>query len=296
MSSLTIREVSADADYEAWRSVRLAVYPYERTATLEELKSRASAERQLFVVERDGVLVAAGGLIPSSIGGTGSVAPWVLPEYRRQGIGAEVLAYLVGEARRRGFPAASGNADDAGSAAFAERYGFVEVDRQVEQVRAVGDEPAPVAPLGVSLVTVAERPELWREAYEPLGLPGIADMAVSAPMKVTLPEWEDEWLGEPSATFIAIDDATGDLIGTAGLILDTDQTDRAENAFTTVRRDWRGRGVASAVKRATLHWAATRGLREIYTWTQRGNADMRRLNEHLGYVTRTISVRLEQPL
>ncbi len=65
-----------------------------------------------------------------------------------------------------------------------------------------------------------------------------------------------------------------------------------------MRRDWRGRGVASALKRRTLAWAAANGIREVYTWTQRGNADMRRLNEHLGYVTRTesITVRAALPL
>jgi hypothetical protein len=47
---------------------------------------------------------------------------------------------------------------------------------------------------------------------------------------------------------------------------------------------------------ATLHWAAQRGLREVSTWTQRGNTDMRRLNEHLGYVTRTVSIRFEKQL
>ena len=48
--------------------------------------------------------------------------------------------------------------------------------------------------------------------------------------------------------------------------------------------------------RVTLHWAAQNGLTEVYTWTQRGNADMRRLNEHLGFVTRTESIRYEKVL
>lgn len=48
---------------------------------------------------------------------------------------------------------------------FAARFGFAEVDRQVEQLRAVGAEPAPVIPPGVQIVSIAERPELWRQAY-----------------------------------------------------------------------------------------------------------------------------------
>ncbi|HEV7962414.1 MAG TPA: GNAT family N-acetyltransferase [Actinoplanes sp.] len=57
-----------------------------------------------------------------------------------------------------------------------------------------------------------------------------------------------------------------------------------------------GQGVASALKRATLAWAAAQGIREVYTWTQTGNADMRRLNEHLGYVTRLQSFTMRAPL
>jgi RimJ/RimL family protein N-acetyltransferase len=47
-----------------------------------------------------------------------------------------------------------------------------------------------------------------------------------------------------------------------------------------------------------IAWASARGLREIYTWTQTGNENMRAVNERLGYVTRdiSISVRRELPL
>ncbi len=84
----------------------------------------------------------------------------------------------------------------------------------------------------------------------------------------------------------------------AGLVQDADQPGRAENALTTVRRDWRGRGVARALKETTIAWASRHGIHEIYTWTQTGNENMRAVNERLGYVTRdiSISVRRELPL
>jgi GNAT superfamily N-acetyltransferase len=63
-----------------------------------------------------------------------------------------------------------------------------------------------------------------------------------------------------------------------------------------VSRDWRGRGVASHLKRCTLHWAATHGLRELYTWTQARNTPMLSLNEQLGYVVGQTSVSLERQL
>jgi hypothetical protein len=49
---------------------------------------------------------------------------------------------------------------------------------------------------------------------------------------------------------------------------------------------------------AVVPWAAEHGMGEVYTWTQRGNDDMRALNEHLGFVTRreSLSMRASLPL
>jgi hypothetical protein len=38
------------------------------------------------------------------------------------------------------------------------------------------------------------------------------------------------------------------------------------------------------------------GVREVYTWTQLGNADMRALNERLGYVMRGEAITVRGPL
>jgi N-acetylglutamate synthase-like GNAT family acetyltransferase len=94
--------------------------------------------------------------------------------------------------------------------------------------------------------------------------------------------------------FVAL--ADGEVIGCAGLLPDPDDPGRAEHALTSVRRDWRRRGVAAALKRCCLAWAANHGLREVYTWTQRGNDDMRALNTHLGFTTRTESLTMHAGL
>jgi RimJ/RimL family protein N-acetyltransferase len=94
--------------------------------------------------------------------------------------------------------------------------------------------------------------------------------------------------------FLALD---GDaLVGCAGLERDDDQPHRAEHAFTAVARRWRRRGLATALKRITLAAAAQHGVTEVYTWTQRDNADMRALNHRLGYVTRSESISVRGPL
>lgn len=124
--------------------------------------------------------------------------------------------------------------------------------------------------------------------YQTVGAQAFQDMALVAPLDISLEQWERDWITDPDAMFVAL--AGGEVIGCAGLLPDTDDPGRAEHALTVVRRDWRRRGVAAALKRVCLAWAASRELREVYTSTQRGNDDMRALNTHLGFITRTESL------
>ena len=176
---------------------------------------------------------------------------------------------------------------------FAARFGFVEVDRQIEQVRELGDEQAPAAlPAGVEVISLAQRPELWAACFDTFATEVLADFVLHTPLHVTADQWNAYWAGDPM--FLALSD--GEVIGCAGVDRDTDRPDRGENALTAVRRAWRGRGIALHLKRRTLQWAAANGLREIYTWTQAGNTPMLRLNERLGYVNRQVSITVSRPL
>jgi GNAT superfamily N-acetyltransferase len=161
-------------------------------------------------------------------------------------------------------------------------------------VRRIGDEPMPAIPDGIEVVTVAERPELWPAAYDPFALEAFADMATLRRILVSREQWERDWLSWPEATFIAL--AGDQVVGCAGLEYDEDQPDRAEHALTAVARPWRRRGLASMLKRMTLAFAAANGVQEVTTWTQMGNADMRALNERLGYTERGEAITVRGPL
>jgi GNAT superfamily N-acetyltransferase len=291
---MELHTVTTDDDYEAWRRVRIAVVPSERCATVEELRGQESPNRLMLLATVDGAVVGSGWANKSETAGSGSVAPRVLIEHRRRGYGTTILNALVEHCARRGLPAVGSNVDDPESLAFAEHFGYVEIDRQVEQVRAVGDEPMPTGPpAGLEIVTLADRPELWAACYDRFATEVLADFALTKPLEVTAEQWNAYWAGDPM--FLALDEH-GEVVGCAGLDVDTDRPERGENALTAVRRDWRGRGVAAYLKRLTLHWAATNGLTELYTWTQRDNESMRRLNEHLGYVHRQTSITVSRPL
>jgi mycothiol synthase len=293
---IMIHPVVSDQDFEGWRQVRQAVLPCERAPSITEMRGQAADGQRYFLAELDGTLAGSGTVGRSDLAGAGSLAPRVLPEFRRRGVGTALLRFLAEQAAAMGFTVVGTNVDDPGSVRFAERYGFTEVDRQVEQVRAIGDEPTPRVPDGVVIIPVSEQPELWRAAYHAIGAQAFQDMALISSLEVTLEQWERDWMIDPDAMFLAL--AGGEVIGCAGLLPDPDHPHRAEHALTAVRRDWRRRGVAAALKRTSLAWAAAHGFTEVYTWTQRGNDDMRALNTHLGFITRTesLSMRASLPL
>lgn len=282
-----------DTDYELWRQVRLAVVPQERCMTVAELRATDSSSRLMLLARIDGQVVGSGMADRAESAGSGCAFPRVLPEHRRAGIGTALLHRLAEHCVELGLPTLRCGADDDGSLAFAQRFGFVEVDREVEQTReVVGRPPYGPPPAGLEIVTEAERPGLWAASQERFGREVLADFAVSTPLDITPERWSTEWLGDPM--FLAVHE--GEVVGCAGLVRDTDVPHRAENTLTAVRRDWRRKGVAVHLKLRALEWAATHGVREVYTYTQDGNAAMRALNERLGYATTSTSISLARDL
>ncbi|TCC28532.1 GNAT family N-acetyltransferase [Kribbella sindirgiensis] len=290
----TIRTAITDADYEAWRAVRIAVLPYERCPTLAELRELDRPGRLMVLAEVDGQVVGSGMADRSGDGEREALMPRVHPDFRRRGVGTALVRVLAEHAVAQGYDMAGASVDDEESRLFAERFGFREANREVEQVRQIGDEPWPAPPTEYTIVSVAERPELWAAAYHQVALPTFPDMDHPSALKVSAEEWEKEWINDPAAMFVAV--AGDEAIGVAGLMLDSDRPERAEVAYTAVRREWRGKAVAATLKRTSMAWAADHGITEIYTWTQRGNDAMRRLNEHLGFTYGITSISLRAPL
>lgn len=287
---IAVRRAESDADLEAWRRVRIAVVPNERAQTVDELREALTPTQLYLLAELDGRVAGSGVAGRSDLAGQGFLSPRVLPEARRRGVGTALLRELAEHVQRHGFDRAGAMLDDTASLAFVERFGFREVDRDVEQVRAIGDEAWPEPPPGIEVVSLAERPELFERAYHELALEAFRDFPLDRPIEISLEDWNSEWQVWPEGSFFAL--ADGELVGMAGLIRDDDRPGRAENSLSAVRRDWRRRGVASLLKRTVLAWAAANGLQEVYTWTQNGNAAMRVVNERLGYETRSVAIRV----
>ena len=64
----------------------------------------------------------------------------------------------------------------------------------------------------------------------------------------------------------------------------------AMHDITGVRRAWRGRGIAGALKAAEIAWAKENGYERLETQNEERNEPIRRLNERYGYVVTPGSV------
>ncbi|HVD25092.1 MAG TPA: GNAT family N-acetyltransferase [Gaiellaceae bacterium] len=276
-----IREAKTHEDLVGLAEVWTAITPREpMSAEQMERRRERQPERLYLAAEGDGRTVGAGLAAPSDSPGRTFLGVRVLPEFRRRGIGGRLFDTLVTHARAAELEWLSTMVSeaDADSVAWAERRGFEEYERQVELVlRLRGDESFPPAPDAVSLVEVT--PELHDQAYR-LTREAWEDLPLLAPVEP--PEF-DVWLEEEMSgpiAFGATDD--GELVGFAGL-LERDAPGLLEHGLTATRRTHRRRGIATALKRTQVGWAAAHGYRELITFTQDRNEGMQAINLALGY-------------
>jgi mycothiol synthase len=283
---IELRACETDADLEAWLGVRRAVLPAERPPSLEEVKSFTKPDDLHLLATLDGELAGSGLLNRSDIGGA-HIAPRVLPDKRGRGVGTALLTELAERAVELGYTRAGSHVagDDEHSIAFARQFGFEVSRRDVKQVLSLaGAVRTPRDVDGVMFVTIATRPELLEAAY-PVAQQGHEDMPIEG-IDIPLENWLAEEATLPAGSFVAL--AGNEIVGYAGLMRWPDEPEKAEHGLTVVRRDWRGRGVAAALKERQIAWVHANGITELMTWTQTGNENMQAVNTRLGYATTEI--------
>lgn len=286
-------EEIAEPDLARLVGVLSAVRPRERwnAEDLVDWKRQAADTTWLLACD-DGDAVGAGIGVHGWHAEPGVVRTlaFVPRELRGRGIGSALLQRLAEWALDHGGDTVEGTVeeDDAPSIAWLTARGWAEVVRNSTMLLDLAsvEEPAVDPPAGIEIVSRAERPELVSGIYEVAceaypDIPGEEDTPVP-PFAEWVANDMDGLSDRPEATFVAL---AGDLVvGYAKLSLSAGDSERAFHDVTGVRRAWRGRGIASALKRAEIGWAKRNGYTHLETWNEVRNTPIRVLNERHGYV------------
>jgi len=299
-----IVEVAGGEALERWLAVQNAVFPRRKSTATGLHDWRRQAEDMVWLLASEDGADAGTGLsyvgwfsLPGVAGG--EIA--VLPDRRGRGIGSALYSALSVWAAARGARELDLHVgeDDPDSLAWTERRGFVEVGRNARMVLDLTalDEPAVEPPPGVEIVSWSERPELAQGIYEAAreahpDIPGEEDVEIGS---------FEEWLSRDmqgagdraEGVFVAV--AGGEVAGYAKLAFG-EETETVYHDLTAVRRAWRGRGIARALKATQIGYAKRQGYRKLQTQNEERNAPIRALNQRFGYVLEPGTVTMRGPL
>ncbi|MEN8233980.1 MAG: GNAT family N-acetyltransferase [Actinomycetota bacterium] len=222
----------------------------------------------------------------------------VHPDHQQRGYGRTLLERLEVSAREHGARRLLGNVHESNrrSVRFVELAGFEEMDREWRS----------------TLELAMFDPDAWRDLIDRIESAGICFISVEV-LQETFPEWKRELhrlyvdiesdvptpfdiLEMPFEDFdslslgrrllaegflVAMDGDT--MIGlTEPQPVDDDPTAISQE-LTGVRADYRGRGIATALKAAAAIWAKEQGYTSMRTYNAQSNAAMLAVNTRLGY-------------
>ena len=258
--------------------------------------------------------VSSGGAFPHRDGAqSGGVS--VARADRGKGIGSALLAVIIDEAVRRRAPRFLAGASDAhpDSLAWAAKRGFREIGRRIEAyVELATFDPGAfsarvdeVRRSGIAFRTIEEildgRDGESRERFIRALHDAEKPMWEDIPWATPTPHW-------PLERFRQLGFESGQMIADASVVAYDGEsiaalttTGKRESLdgytwMTGVGRDYRGRGLATAIKVEALSRAKAKGLRAMLTTNDEPNKAMREINAKLGYKTLPAHVQLEKPL
>lgn len=289
MASMTIRPLELDRDADDLVVLVRDAVPtatVNRAAIVHRIGSLPErAQLRIWIAEVEGEAVArADAFMNFYSKGSRScfVGVTVRSDQRRRGIGSQLYERVVAHAAELEADGLMTNFyENPAGVAFAVAHGWREVRAETESVidpRTVTESPP--AEVDLRPMTAVDPRLVWRvDAEATLDVPQTETVD-----DIPYDEWEEQLLRYPlleqEGSFVAVVDG---VVAAVSLLAADRDSGHGLNMFTGTLREYRGRGLAHAVKLATMHWAAANGITQISTTNDETNAAMLAVNRRLGY-------------
>jgi GNAT superfamily N-acetyltransferase len=235
------------------------------------------------------------------------------PSARHRGVGSTLYQRLLAELRARDAIAVRAGVHretDAAEIRFLTQRGFVEAQRGWQSrlhvpsfdFGAFGSAEERIARQGIALTTLAaERehdPDALRRAHALVSaceqdVPSV-DRVTEIPFDLFIAHTIDSPNAAPDAFFIA--KAGLRYAGVSNLYRPMAEPGIIYQGLTGVLREYRGRGIAMALKLQTVRFAREHGYVEIRTWNDVRNQPMLRINNAMGFARQPAWINFEKRL
>jgi GNAT superfamily N-acetyltransferase len=250
------------------------------------------------------------GLVDGRVAGTAAAEPLdgpdethgaalsveVRPDLGSRGVGTALL-----RAAMSAFPDAgvlqAVSTDDPISMAFAVRNGFLpEGEQQIATVDTHVVGPAGAAPEGLRPLTLDTLPDLriLLDTYNEVAAEESGRRSSLEDLRLSW--WESPDNAPELSWGLVSDEGSGPVLAAFSTVMVDRRRSRCWNGMTATRPGYRGRGLASWVKRRTLNGLRAAGLTAAWTAEDTTNAAMLALNRRLGYEPVGTAVRVARRL
>ena len=302
LTDFTIRSFNAETDFP--RLVTLlngtGLTPTTEEAERAEYAQGANSPRSALVAEKSGEM-AGFGITEQVRGPTGSANSYrvwvgVFPEERRQGIGSALFERLTAFTGEQGVTELWANArdDDTQTRAFLERRDFELAHHTFRSALDLTTFPmeqwaasvASVEASGIRFENFAafgDSPEIRRRIFE-LNTACLTGEPTVGGMEWTFEQFEQDVFESPwflpEGQIVALEGEEWVGLAAVGRFPGAEE---AFHPFTGVRPEYRGRGIATALKVKAIQRAQELGAAQIRTNNDSCNAPMLAINRKLGY-------------
>ena len=305
-----------EADYDAESRVRSLLRP-DQVRSAEEIRAW---DRQLAGPGMLNLRLAAEDRRSGTAIGFGALFhfPWayhpdrywitvaVAPDHQHRGVGRELYGALEvrGRERRAECFYASVRADEARSLRFFSQAGFQEMRRiwnsrlDLGNVRLAARTGSSTewSRAGVEFTTLAEegpdKADVQQRLYDLASEVGLDIPTVGRPTRLSFAQFNQLWFGSPGflteGTFLATSGAR--YVAVSSLSRLSGEPDALRIEFTGVRREFRGQGLASELKRRTVDYAQRHHIRFLRASNDSQNVGIWRINERLGFQVEQVYV------